>query len=97
MIHADLWGNNLLFRDTEDGGVEGIVVDFQMTRYAPPAQDLFMLLHIVQDIAFRTAHEKELVNLYYSSLSEELTAEGLDIESLLSRKEFDESCLFYKR
>lgn len=98
MIHADLWGNNLLFRAGQDGKPEHtILVDFQMTRCAPPAQDLFMLLHIVQDKDFRNAHEASLVDYYYDCLTEELRGEGLDISLLLPRSEFDESCVFYKK
>ncbi|KAL0276416.1 UNVERIFIED_CONTAM: hypothetical protein PYX00_003998 [Menopon gallinae] len=91
-LHGDLWANNLLFRKEENGEVTALLVDFQLARYAPPAHDIMLFLHLVQTDAFRRKHQRALLDFYYDRLSEELSRNGLSAEEILPKKVFLQSC-----
>lgn len=71
-------------------------MDFQLARYGPPAHDLMMSLHLVQTLDFRKKHQEALLNQYYTTLTAELAAEGLDVSTALPRDEFDASVRYYR-
>ncbi|OXU27220.1 hypothetical protein TSAR_007046 [Trichomalopsis sarcophagae] len=57
--HGDLWPNNIMLDDSEPPRCK--LVDFQFARYAPPAQDLVLLLHLSTSSEFRAKFEPEMV------------------------------------
>jgi len=96
LLHGDLWSNNLMFRREKDGNLDALIVDFQLARYGPPAHDMMTFLHLVQTREFAQNHEKDILDRYYKRLGQELSAEDLDIESLLPQKEWNESIKHYR-
>lgn len=73
----------------------GIILDFQLSRYAPPALDVFTVIMLSTTSEFRTLHMESLLNVYYDALTEHVAAQGLALAQLLPRSEFDASCDHY--
>ncbi|GLG98639.1 Protein of unknown function [Gryllus bimaculatus] len=71
------------------------LLDFQTPRYAPPAQDVEMLLCTCAGHALLAERGDELRDRYYTSLRARLSAAGLRAEALLSREAFAASCAEY--
>jgi hypothetical protein len=67
--HGDLWSNNLLFNSKNCCRL----VDFQLIRYAPLAHDVMQLLYLTTTREFREKFEQEIVEHYYSTLTESLS------------------------
>ncbi|XP_059472155.1 uncharacterized protein LOC132194715 [Neocloeon triangulifer] len=82
LSHGDLWVNNVLFNDHADG-VDAVLVDFQVYRYAPPALDLLTLLHLTTSRDFRAQHQDDLIEFYIRQVDDFLKAAGLDRKTLL--------------
>jgi len=85
-----------MFRKEENGNVDAMIVDFQLARYGPPAHDMMMFLHLVQTREFRQKHEQEIFDRYYQRLSQELSAEGLDINNILPKQEWNDSIKYFR-
>ncbi|XP_001652105.2 uncharacterized protein LOC5568164 [Aedes aegypti] len=96
--HADLWNNNVMFRYSEHGSpMDCLLVDFQLSRYVPPAYDFNMLLSLTMTSGYRRRHLSYLQGYYYQSLRMELTRHGIMIEEMLAHEDFLESCKFYRK
>lgn len=67
-------------------------VDFQFYRYAPPAIDVLQLLLMNTRLDHRRKYYEEYFKYYHSCLSNELKSHGLDVESILTWKEFRLTC-----
>ncbi|XP_055598931.1 uncharacterized protein LOC129748356 isoform X5 [Uranotaenia lowii] len=106
--HGDLWNNNLMFkyeelnssRTSSDAGLssplDGILLDYQLSRYAPPALDVLTVITIATVSDFRARYLDDLLNIYYESLAAELAASGIKLSKKIPRSEFDASCEFYR-
>lgn len=66
--HGDLWPNNIMLDNSKPPDCK--LVDFQFARYAPPAQDLVILLHLSTSSEFRAKFESEMVHFYHSIFSD---------------------------
>ncbi|XP_061398993.1 uncharacterized protein LOC133334678 [Musca vetustissima] len=86
--HGDLWANNMMYKLSDDNSLECRLVDFQLSRYAPPMLDLITLLTIPTSREFRSKYLMQLLQDYYGFLREFLKLKHLDIEELLSPAEF---------
>ncbi|XP_062552917.1 uncharacterized protein LOC134218067 [Armigeres subalbatus] len=96
--HADLWNNNMMFRYSEHGSpIDCLLVDFQLSRYVPPAYDFNMLLSLTMTSGYRRKHLSFLQGYYYQSLRMELTRHGIAIEDILTQEDFQESCHMYRK
>lgn len=84
-----------MFRKDETGKVEALLIDFQMTRYGPPAHDIMMFLHLVQTKPFIKSKQLEMLKYYYENFKEELAKNDLDAEKLLPWDVLVESCDYY--
>uniref|UniRef100_A0A1Q3G3U7 Putative juvenile hormone-inducible protein n=1 Tax=Culex tarsalis TaxID=7177 RepID=A0A1Q3G3U7_CULTA len=73
----------------------GIILDFQLSRYAPPALDVFTVIMLSTTSDFRAIHMESLLNVYYDALAEHVATQELDLAQLLPRAEFDASCDHY--
>lgn len=74
VTHGDLWSSNLIF----DSAGRCIIVDFQLLRYSPLAQDLMQLIYLSTTREFRKQHEKQLIKHYYQSLEGALKHNGFE-------------------
>ncbi|KAK7871683.1 hypothetical protein R5R35_009047 [Gryllus longicercus] len=93
---GDMWRNNIFFRFEDDKPVEARLIDFQLVRYAPPANDISCFLYLSTRREFRKEYSQKLYALYYDHLSDNLKRNGLDPEKVLPWEEFKASCEFYK-
>ncbi|XP_065075770.1 uncharacterized protein LOC135699433 [Ochlerotatus camptorhynchus] len=92
LCHGDLWNNNLMFRSLAGIVDDCILVDFQMSRYVPPAYDLNLLIGLSTFRIFRKQHFEALVMDYFVSLRKLLAPHEIDVP----REAFMESCKFYR-
>ncbi|XP_045773392.1 uncharacterized protein LOC123872851 [Maniola jurtina] len=72
VIHKDLWANNILFQYKNDVPINAVLIDFQLSTYAPPAFDLMSLLYLTTSNEFRDRYESEVLQTYYGVFSENL-------------------------
>lgn len=96
LCHGDLKRENIFFRYADGQPVEAKLIDFQMLRYAPPANDLNSLLYLSTDRAFRSRYYNDVIQHYYTRLRQNLQLYDLNIDHLLPWDTFQESCELYK-
>lgn len=75
--------------------VDARLVDFQLSRYAPPATDLMTFLHMTTSKDVREKHTKLICENYYDSLRVELDRVGLDVNYELPKEQFWETVHYY--
>ncbi|KAK7868972.1 hypothetical protein R5R35_002603 [Gryllus longicercus] len=96
VCQGDVKRDNILFRHENGIPVDVRIVDYQFTRYAPPANDIMCFFYLSSYKSFRDRHFTELLTVYYHQFSKNLWEHGLDPEKLLSWRKFKESCDFYR-
>lgn len=93
--HGGVWAENAFF-DYEDSVPKVVrLMDLTNARYAPPACDVLIFLHLTTSRAFRELHQGALLTHYYSQLAKELQTKGLDLGGLVPWIEFEASCQHY--
>ena len=98
ILHGDPWGNNLLYRYDDKGRpLQTRLVDFQASRFAPPALELVEFLYLGSEPGFRRRHRDHLLRVYYDHLGDILEGRGVPVSSVLPFDSFLESCLCYER
>ncbi|XP_055635866.1 uncharacterized protein LOC129775308 [Toxorhynchites rutilus septentrionalis] len=96
--HGDLWNNNLMFRYTRSGEPEScVLVDFQLSRYTPPAYDINMLLALTTTKSFRFEHMSPLLERYYDEFHRNLCQRGIDPTDVYTKQSFFECCKYYRQ
>lgn len=95
ICHGDVWTQNFMYKIEQGQPKNCVLVDFQATRYGPPAQDVLAFLHLTTNREFRDKHREELLCFYHQELNSIL--ERFDLKDLITKEEFDASCRFYKR
>ncbi|XP_029049567.2 uncharacterized protein LOC114879128 [Osmia bicornis bicornis] len=76
--HGDLWGNNLMFSNSEP--LQCVLIDFQLLRYAPLAHDVTQFLYLCTERNFRSTWEETMLKYYYSVLCETLKSSKTTME-----------------
>ncbi|EAT41777.1 AAEL006600-PC [Aedes aegypti] len=74
----------------------GILLDYQLSRYAPPALDVFTVITLGSESEFRAKHQSTFLDAYYEALRAELAQNQLDIGQIIPRSDFDASCDYYE-
>lgn len=77
--------------------VDGRLVDFQLSRYAPPALDLATFVYMCTTRETRQRHLDAIYENYYENLALELDRLGLSVHDELPRDTFDESIRHYSQ
>ncbi|KAE8573328.1 EcKinase 9 [Halyomorpha halys] len=89
LTHGDLWANNIMFRNDEQGNVaEACIFDFQLATYKPPGYDILLFLHCCTETDMRDKHLGHLMRLYYDVLAKTLRSAGIDVEDIISWQDF---------
>lgn len=89
--HGDLYVSNMLFKFGQDQNVkDGILIDFQLLRYVPPAFEILFFIFVSSLKETRDKHLQSLLNWYYENLSGHLTTFNLDPDEIYSRKHFED-------
>ena len=72
LCHGDFWSNNILFTYDEanaDIPTSLVIIDYQLINVGNPCYDLVYLIYLNTDLAFRDAHLKSCLKLYYDQFS----------------------------
>ncbi|XP_049278236.1 uncharacterized protein LOC125761286 [Anopheles funestus] len=95
--HGDLWCNNIMFKCNEQGQPIGsALVDYQLSRYVPPAYDINLLLYLTTSRELRDEHLPALLDHYYKCFSEMLEQNQLKVNDIYPRETFLRSCEYYR-
>ncbi|XP_073822387.1 uncharacterized protein [Musca autumnalis] len=92
--HRDSWNSNIFWKydPASQEPLECRIVDFQLTRYSPPAIDVLNFLYNNFENSHRRDKEvPELLKYYHNALRHELKRLNL-AEDLIPQKEFEEDC-----
>lgn len=98
--HGDVWLNNLLYKrnvieNEDDEKLKCTFVDYQFVRYAPPAHDVTFLLYQICDEKLFKKSYLNFKEKYYVYLKSELEKYKLNVNEILSKREYDETCRIY--
>lgn len=104
LVHRDLWYNNMMFRFEKDQfgainydrPIDCVLIDFQQARYQPPAVDFLSTIHLLTRRSQRNELFDFYVEYYYEQLQKKLRKLNLQIDSMLPRKQFQDSLEYYK-
>ncbi|XP_023036270.1 uncharacterized protein LOC111519459 [Drosophila willistoni] len=74
--HGDLWCNNIMFKVKEESNeiLDVCFVDYQMTHYGTPANDLFCLLMTSPQLGIKLSKFDYFVELYHQELTKHLVS-----------------------
>ncbi|XP_017022757.1 uncharacterized protein [Drosophila kikkawai] len=96
ICHGDFWNNNILYRHEPLGRpVEAKLIDFQMSRYAPPVLDIVHYLFACTEKQLRDEHFPEFMNAYYNTLDQRLASCDLRLEEIYPRSVFNRQLQLY--
>uniref|UniRef100_A0A9I3FGY1 CHK kinase-like domain-containing protein n=1 Tax=Anopheles epiroticus TaxID=199890 RepID=A0A9I3FGY1_9DIPT len=95
--HGDCWTNNMMFRYEEGIPKEIVLLDWQVTRYVTPVQDLVYFIFCCTDADFRSKYYYEMIDIYYTSLSTMLAKLQHDAGELFPRAALDEQLRVFGR
>ncbi|XP_064212647.1 uncharacterized protein LOC103312979 [Tribolium castaneum] len=94
--HGDLWTNNIMVRFDGTKPIDCQFIDYQCTRYCPPAHDYLSVVHLTTDKANRRKHEEEIRSIYYTELGKVLEAYNYDVRKILPFEEFCQTIDYIK-
>lgn len=99
LCHRDLWRNNLMFKFDNDTDFnepsDCQLIDFQIARYHPLALDVIICI-LLPSTATSLPSIDECVQFYYEQLSRELTQHDVQIETIMTRNDFEAACEHYR-
>ncbi|XP_049875142.1 uncharacterized protein LOC126373156 [Pectinophora gossypiella] len=89
LCHGDFRLNNILMQHEDNRLKDVILIDYQLSCYGCPIDDLLHFIFTGTDQEFRRKHLTHLKDLYYASLGEFLGKFNLDCEKVYPRDEFE--------
>lgn len=96
IVHDDLWSNNILFNKKSSNDISCVLVDFQLTRYVPPALDVLLVLYLNVEGTFLQQNFDSLLNIYYNFLEKNINRHNIDLEEIISKESFVKSVQDYR-
>ena len=78
LCHGDTWPNNSLFDSSQPP--KCVLVDFQLTRYAPRMYDVIQLMYLSTTREIRRREEREAIEAYHDELCDTLERNNPSIE-----------------
>lgn len=75
--------------------MEAKLIDFQMSRYAPPVLDIIHYLYTCTEKPLRDEHFIAFMNAYHETLGQKLKSCGLRIEEIYPRSIFNRQLQLY--
>ncbi|XP_073828807.1 pinkman [Musca autumnalis] len=88
ICHGDCWINNIMFKNENNLVVDARLLDWQIMRYASPIIDIMYLLMSCTTKEFRALYFFEMLDIYYSSVSDHLQRLGSN-PTIFNREDFD--------
>lgn len=92
ICHGDMWGANIL----SNKAMDCVLVDYQIMRYCPPAEDLLFMIYINSDRKLRLKHINDFIASYYTSLRRNLEMYNVDLDKFYTWDKFLESVNYFK-
>ncbi|XP_055598309.1 uncharacterized protein LOC129747915 [Uranotaenia lowii] len=95
--HRDLWYGNMMFQFAKGSKDESVdytkptsclLIDFQLSRYLPPAVDFRCAVYLLTKRAHRDELFETYVEHYYKQLSENLSKLNLKVDNILPKGQF---------
>ncbi|GJQ86426.1 hypothetical protein Trydic_g10333 [Trypoxylus dichotomus] len=96
ICHGDTWSTNMMYKEENCKPAKCILIDFQLHRYTPPAQDVMLFLYLATDRKFRSKYKTECLDLYYEHLSSTLSSYKLDVAKIIPKNDFQSGCEYYE-
>uniref|UniRef100_A0A182QKP7 CHK kinase-like domain-containing protein n=1 Tax=Anopheles farauti TaxID=69004 RepID=A0A182QKP7_9DIPT len=95
--HGDLWCNNITFKCDDQGEPVGcVLVDYQLSRYVPPAYDINLLIYLTTNRQQREESLASLLDHYYQCFSHTLERNQLRACDVYPREMFLRCCEHYR-
>ena len=96
--HRDAWDRNILFKYDSITGkpINCVFVDYQLSRYSPPAVDVLFTLYLNTNQQLRSELMAPALRYYHSCLMEKIEESGIPTTELLNWQQFEESCNYVK-
>lgn len=90
ILHGDVWINNFLFKYENEVPIQAILLDYQLLKCGPPSLDVIHMLLCNTRKQFRDIHFSELIEFYYTSLSNHLSK--LQLGNFVPKSEYLTLC-----
>ncbi|XP_075982235.1 uncharacterized protein LOC142980627 [Anticarsia gemmatalis] len=97
IVQGDCWTNNVMFRFEDEKLADTILIDYQLSRNASPAYDLFYMILNCTDHETRKKHFNEWIDYYHEELEKSLSYHGLKVNFVYPRDRLDTDLMRYGR
>ncbi|XP_023024016.2 uncharacterized protein [Leptinotarsa decemlineata] len=93
LCHGDTWCNNIMFQhDGREKTDKCYFVDYQLTRYCPPAFEILGFIYCTTDKKTRSKYKEYVLESYYNELETHLKEHEVKIENIYPFDTFMKSC-----
>lgn len=89
IIQGDCWTNNMMFKHKDEIPIEVMMLDYQLTRIASPAADIFYFVFNCVDHDTRKINFNNWLDHYYACFEDFLCNFGLNANLLYPRRKLD--------
>ncbi|XP_048516890.1 uncharacterized protein LOC109535823 [Dendroctonus ponderosae] len=88
--HGDMYVSNMLFKFGDEQSVlDGMLVDFQILRYMPPAYEVQFFINVCSSKEDKDKYQELLLNEYYDNMSAHLKKFDINPEEIYSRENYE--------
>ncbi|XP_049878738.1 uncharacterized protein LOC126375689 [Pectinophora gossypiella] len=97
IIQGDPWTNNIMFQLQDDKPVECCMIDYQISRFGNPANDLHYMIFNCTDYETRKKHYLDWIDYYHTELDHCLDNFGLKVNFIYPKDKFDADLKRYSK